>query len=101
MAKKKSKKPEIPEITLSHQEYQKQIQERKEKFEALLNELDKVKLENDDFDAKIDQVVEEKYEIEKLVTNHIIEKVNYILKHITVVGTLKHLFIEKYRLMLN
>ena len=80
MAKKKSKKPEILEINLSHEEYQKQIRERKEKFEALLNELDKVKLENDDFDAKIDQVVEEKYEIEKLVTNHIIEKVNYILK---------------------
>ena len=87
MAKKKSKKSEIPEITLSHQEYQKQIQERKEKFEALLNELDKVKLENDDFDAKIDQVVEEKYEIEKLVTNHIIEKVTYILQNITLVNS--------------
>ena len=87
MAKKKSKKSEISEITLSHQEYQKQIQERKKKFEALSNELDKVKLENDDFDAKIDQVVEEKYEIEKLVTNHIIEKVTYILQNITLVNS--------------
>ena len=77
--KKSKKKSEIPDdLVLTHGEYQQKIREREEHFKKILDRLDKEQVLQTDLTEKLDQLTEEKVEIEQLLTTQIIQKEDFI-----------------------